>query len=1293
MATNNTPPKTAFTVGGSLIGEGIINYKETNSMNTTNNASQTLFRFVSLRNPQLTETKKENLGFIHRPADLASAFDSIINTDDTALSKFQALERSSKTFNSTGYQNELEIEEGTLSEALRIGRKIAKKETLSTTDENTAKSLYNSSNIQNKLAEIWDNLMYQTVTQSNFYVKEALIHILKALHFGYACDLLVTPELTKINGNDLKAKALEARVVLPMKFFGDGYEGESTSGTTNRNPFQVNVSKIGDGVINGTQQLSVAATEQLKAEGERILDISKTTLEKDNLEKLKTELEAVQKTYYRLKAKAYETAYSGYQALHQTAINDYETNVEKIESQITETTTQEQIEALYGELGEPNVPPFNFTYKGEINFNDFKAKLSLDSLKLFVNIFTELSSGTKPEDGYDFSTIDVVSDRVLQLGRGATVSVTDEYDTYIEVFEKLDEEISSKTQELFKKSPLQEQMYASVGGVLIPVVNSTSPTSRIVPRSYYLKASYEPVYSRNPGAVSFYYQAETSSWGLASVKINADTDFGTYEETFSNINVVDNKVTLPLFLIDKFGKLIRSLKIKIYFNNGKEASLDLANVEINQPYTGVLYTEEIKDGTENPENPTEGNPKPGTFIPKHFGVKRLGIADYLKVVQSTHAYVPGEVTHIENVMAKEFKQKSTRRLRRSEIQTTTSKSTERETQSDTTTTTRNDMQSEVANIIQNQINTEAHFRYGGGKLPYEVGGSFAANNSKENSTRQAVAKSQEITEKATERLLTKVAEERIEKIIEEFEENNAHGFDNRNGNKHVIGVYRWVDKKMKNQIYNYGKRTMFEFMIPEPARLHNLATASSKSSTLVEPVDPRKAPSPWTMPNSKEATKDQLKHWADIYGVKLTELPKENVTINTGQIYEKPNTDGGSQYTRSITITDNYSAYAARVYTNTVRNHAYARSGWVHVEISNFQGSRHGYDFHSSGDQTPFYFSGLNVKDNFVFEFVGNNVESFDFTIVLDCKLSDEFMQAWRQENFDAIIQAYEAAYADFLAKQKEFEEKAKEEEEANKEKLGNFYRDMESVILKHNCIAYLLQDYLTTLGQPFTEGDQMSNFQVILGENLEQYTALAKFMEQAFEWSIMDYTFYPYYWGDRKKWQEMYLSQSTDPLFRNFLQAGMARVIVTVNPGFEDAVQFFMATGRIWNGGEVPVIGDPMYMSIVDEMREPVGLKQGKAWITTLPTSLNILQEDSAGLKTLTALPFTEENPEEFEVPSDLVTETEFAIVDSQLNSGDDRFVDNIELNNGFLELTTDDNPKEIIASLPLSDLKQALQ
>ncbi|SEW41708.1 hypothetical protein SAMN05421841_2859 [Chryseobacterium wanjuense] len=1259
--------------------------------NTQNNSSQTLFRFVSLRNPQLTETKKENLGFIQRPSTLPSVFDGKVNPNDSALAKFQALEREAKNFDSTGYESELIIEQGALSEALKIGRKIAKRETLSLSDENTAISLYNSSSIQSKVAAVWDNLMYQTVTEKNFYVKEALVHILKALHFGYVCNLPVTEELTKINGTDLKAKALEARVVLPMKFFGDGYEGENSdpgsggSGSTN-NAFQVNVSQIGNGVINGTD-IPLSIQHQLVAEGDKISELSKLNFEKEGLTKLKSELEKIQVVYVKSKNKAQETAYSAYKEEYKDEFDAYNSQIRQIKSQITEDMTQQEIDQLYEALQPLNVPPFEFAYKDQLNFEDFKTKLSLDSLKLFVSLFTELESGEIPADGYDFSIITVLTDRKLQLGN-VVVEMIDFYDTYVEVFEKLDQELSANIQQLFQKSPLQEQKYLNLGNVLVPVSNSRSNLSQVISRTYYLKASYNPVYSRTPASLTFYYQAESSSWGLGSAKILATTDIGNFEETYSNISIVDNKVTFPPILVDKFAKLIRSLRIQIFFNNGKQATVEYTDLIIDQPYTGVLYTEEKI--TEDPENPEQGGqtPQPGAFFPKHFGVKRLGIADYLKVVQTTHAYVPGEVTHIENVMAKEFKQKSTRRLRRSEIQTTTSKSTERETLSDTTTTTRNDMQSEVANIIQQDINAEAHFSYGNNKT-FQVGGSFASHNSKENSTRQAIAKSQEITEKATERLLTKVAEERIEKIIEEFEENNAHGFDNRNGDKHVIGVYRWVDKKMKNQIYNYGKRTMFEFMIPEPAKLHRLATAATVTETLTAPVDPRTSPAPWTMADPKSASVDQLQHWASIYNVKLTELIESTKKFTTGKTWVK--LDGSNEYQHiAINIPDNYQASHVKMWYGFEKD----VKGIARLFTSNFVGGFNQIvETYSQSVDLIADFDPQNITGSYDFMYQGHNIDSVNFTFEVTCKLSDAYMNAWKQENFDAIITAYQDAYAEFQEKKKELEAAAKEQEEANKEKLSNFYRDMERVILKHNCIAFLLQDY-SALGKNLTNNAKaMQDFSIILDENLDQYTALAKFMEQAFEWTIMDYTFYPYYWANREEWQNMYLSESADPLFRSFLQAGMARVIVTVNPGFEDAVQFFLTTGRIWNGGEVPVIGDPMYMSIVDEMREPLGLKQGKAWITTLPTSLNILQKDSAGLVTTTALPFTQENPDEFEIPEDVVTETEFSIVDSQLNSGDDRFVDNIELNNGFLQLTTDDNPKEVVAQLPLADLKDALQ
>lgn len=1217
--------------------------------NKKNTTEQTLFRFVSLRNPQLTETKDKNLGFIHRQKEIKGFFDEKLTnlTDKSAIAKFSELEKHTREFAESQsvftHENELETAFPTL---LKAGRKISKREELNNNDILEISSQYNSLYEDNQdeyesLKKLWDNLIYQTLTQKDFYVKESIIHILKALHYGYAKTLSVTEEMKKINGEDLLKKSLDGKVVLPVSLFGDGTGNESSTGSSTGNPFQVNVSTISDGIINGVS-LPPATQQQLKVEGEKISELSFLELEKNELVQLKSELEKIQKTFYKLKTKEYEAAYKAYVDQYQPAIDEYEIALERIEAQINDSMSQEEIDALYAELGESTVPPFKFEYRNELNFEDLKSKLSQELFALFIENFTLINDDRSEKRDLEFSQIVVVSDKEILIDE-VSVLITDEYDTFDEVYEKLDEEIASKSQKLFSKSPAHGQEFAKIGNVLVPV-NKTTYTE--ISGTYYLKVANKRSLFVNYNFLSFYYNTDSSSLGLLSASLEMLGDGTNVYKNIPATDVVDGKVVFPLIIGSL--KTVSSVKITLYFKNGEYTTVEQNNIVSDQTYTGRFsFRTKVDDGIDETSGGGTGtpggtgntggsDPKPVTFARKNFGIKRLGVADYLKVVQSTHAYVPGEVTHIENVMAKEFKQKSTRKLRRSEIQTTTSKSTERENLNDTTSTTRNDMQSEVANVIQSQISAEAHFKYGSGNT-FEVGGSFATNNAKENSTRQAIAKSQEITEKATERILTKVAEERIEKIIEEFEENNAHGYDNREGDKHVVGVYRWVDKKMKNQIYNYGIRTMFEFMIPEPAKLHRLTTFATKE-TFKEPVDPRKAPLPNTMPDAKSSTEALLRHWADYYGVALTPLPE-----NSKMVVENKTEGGIGNGTRTANfgIPQNYSCERIEgpVHCESGKGFLKNTKIWIYHPV-------HGGEILYTKNRDSYLgaVTGLNISNNLSLNIKGNDLASVTIQLKMYLKLSTDFINAWKQENFDLIIKAYDEAYENFLAKQKEADEKAKEEETANKEKMSNFYRDMERVIIKHNCIAYLLQDYLNnkTLGNTelTNKAKAMKDFSIILDENLDQYTALAKFLEQAFEWTIMDYTFYPYYWASRDEWQTMYLSESTDPLFRSFLQAGMARVVVTVNPGFEDAVQFFMATGKVWNGGEVPVIGDPMYMSIVDEMREPMGLKQGKAWITTLPTSLNILQEDSVGLKTLTVLPFSEENPEEFEVPSDVVTD-----------------------------------------------------
>lgn len=1194
----------------------------------TEDSPQTLFRFVSLRNPNLAETDEKNLRFIFRPSNLEGFFDSISNNENQP--KIEALITATSSFPENSIKTLNDLETGEFSELLELGKIISTYDNLSEAQLDSAESLYNQLKLETELLEnLWDNLIYQYLTQNDFYAKEAIVQILKAFHVGYVQTLSSTEELEKINGDDFISIGLKAKVVFPFSIFEESLKSESKE------------------LVN-TNSLSTKENIQLLVQLEKREEIQNLESEILNLTQLKKELEKIQKNFNINFKKDYDQALLDYYEEYSDDILAYETQLDVIKKLEEGKATDEEIKAAYALLKTLEVPSFSFATKNELNWDDLLENLSQESLALFILNYTNALQIINVPIDYDDAVFNVISDEKLSIDE-SVISLN--YLTFNAVYSDIEVRNSSLSIEVLNKSNLSKAEYAKVGKVLVPISNSKFFTKY---HSYIIKAyksSSEILQNTNIGHITLQLQVENPSWSVEYATVTAQTESGSQRENFSNIQVVDSTVTFPLLLLNKF-KTIEEIDIQIFFANGQEASINIENLSINEPHTGQLVFERSK-----PIDPT-------TNSVKHFGLKRLGIAEYMKVVQTVHAYVPGEVSDIENVMASELRHKSINELTRTEDTLTTTKSQEVEKITDTTKTDRAEMQSEVAKEIEKQQSFQgyANFSYDNG-WKIDLGTSYATHNSQYTSNRQIVTKSQEITERAMERVQSKITEERILKIIREVSLTNVHEFDNRGGlsetrPQHITGVYRWVDKKMKNQIYNYGKRTMFEFMIPEPARLHRLS--QKPEDTLQPPVDPRTAPKPHTMANANSATNELLQYWAGIYGVTLEPLPPNTKSaqriFNAGNITPPPGPEGDYSFNLNFTSMENYDflRYDVKFTCNPPHN---GRHDWHRMVLGNRifnsgtgDGSANAsYQFFNETAPSEYRNTDFSAYCN------GRDIGTFNFNFNLYYQLSAAYIQAWRQNAFDMIIQAYQAAYDAWLEEKERLETEQQALESEQKESQANFYRIIEATILKHNCIAYLLQDYLNILGDDFTDGDQMQNFTVYLNDNLDLYTAKAKFLEQAFEWSIMDYTFYPYYWADRSMWQEMYLSESIDPLFRSFLQAGMARVIVTVKPGFEEAVQYFLTTGKVWMGGETPVIGDPLYVSITQEMQDPVGIPQGKYWITRIPTTLTILQDKSTGLEVTEALPiFPEPNPENCENPEELETESAFILNDVQLSASD---------------------------------------
>lgn len=1171
-----------------------------------NTPTQTLFRFVSLRSPQLSDDKDQDKRFILIPDVLKTDNHFYIPVTTGTGTKKELLQGSAENYAaSSECITDVNYLKNSFGDLYNFATWLARNKSTCTYTEFVVKKeeIFPPVYALPELVQLWNNLIYQVVTQKNFYIKEVVMQMLFAMH-----NLFVTSE------EDFKL-AVAARIVLPRELMLDKNSASS---------------QIASRVADNTVRESFP-TDEMKQQQE----IARAKTKLSRIEGLKKNLSVVEKQYYKEYQAEYKIQNEAHQERIEPLIEEYNEAVAAAKAEYcgvrppeTEYNPEDPCQQPR-EIPFPKLPPFEFNFKEEVTSESLANSLKPENLEALLDIL-----------GHKFDPTAILNERSSEQDIANLETSLEGINTFAEVTLAVNEAVEKLNATILENTQSNEEAYTSIGGVIVPLARTVA-----VPFTYQVCSK-------------FIYKAYTQDLAITVPDSSWDVSYISYNLIPNNSSTsidsdyfVKSRIGNTIFLsdmhypgVDFYSIQDASLRVKIVFSNGRMAEIFVTGMQARACSSGNFYLE-VEEG-EPPVAVDDEN----TFIPSGFGFKNIGIADYLKVEQSTHAYVEGEVAHIENVMAREYREKSTRRLRRSENTTTSSTDTEREQLTDTTTANRYEMQSEISKILQESNDRNTQFGLGvnynsgfGLSVNSSLNLSNASHSSKEESNRQATTQAQDITSRAMDRIVTKIHEERIEKIIDEFEETNSHGLDNRKGDKHVVGVYRWVDKLMKNQIYNYGKRMMFEFMVPEPAKLHLLGMKDVKTTNqvnLIKPTDPRAEGNMQISDYNSLIDENKLKYWASKYNAEI-ELPQNNLVLSKS--YSETNIGENEQFSKTETI---------EIPENYIATHAYA-NGHFKYDADNKQqhsyGISIGQHIHCIANQYSevsfgnIYFDINNVSKAINITYHAINYNAMTIGANIYCKLSDEARKNWQQKTFNTLINAYEDALIEYNNAISEENNKAVEIKDSN----PNFYRQIENTVLRKNCISYMA-DRATDSTHGYglsglTQGSTFKDYETTLSSKLDKYTAFVKFMEQAFEWDNLSYYLYPYYWGNKQNWEDLYQSENTDPIFRAFLQSGMARVVVTVRPGFEDVVQFYLATGKIWNGGEVPVIGDDLYLSLVDEMKQPKGEKQGKAWLTRLPTTLNILQAESIGLKVAHALPFTTENPDDFEVPSEVITEDKF--------------------------------------------------
>jgi hypothetical protein len=572
------------------------------------------------------------------------------------------------------------------------------------------------------------------------------------------------------------------------------------------------------------------------------------------------------------------------------------------------------------------------------------------------------------------------------------------------------------------------------------------------------------------------------------------------------------------------------------------------------------------------------------------------ITDLLVVRETLQCYVPSDIAYIENVLAGEKRTRKHESLlqieQKQETETTVTSSEERDhqvserfalsTQADKTT--QEDSQLD-AGVTTNQ-------KWGTGEATITANASFGTSTS----TSEQVARNyaRDVVDRSVSKIEKNVRQLVSRSVLSKTREVNKHVLD-RTGQTLTVGIYTWVSKTLKAQVFGYGRRMVYEFILPDPAALYKALLI--KAFGLDEKFtggNPPVAP-----PRASDITEANYLGLADIYGVDDAPAPPDTTKNIVLRIGGTPGPEyrlwlgGPWRYSGAHSTSGTISVPAGYATTSMSGSPGAAPNGHdpgtASLKILIGQYSLNWYLYGAGADVSSAPLPGL--EGQLLVDFNAFNLTYYNPTLTVVCTVKANVLHAWQSAVHHLLVdayqkqkEAYDAALAAFQAAQAE---KKKEMLDSIHNRAPFFNREIERTELKRLAISWLSCQHFDRFNAMKRRVQPCGLPQMNLHEAEEQ-GKIIRFWEQAFDWNLMTYLFYPYFWSAKCAWADKIVEDTGDGLFDKFMQAGAARVQVPVAEGFEDHMLYWENTGQIWGQvGEPPISDtDPHWISMVQEIK-----------------------------------------------------------------------------------------------------------
>jgi hypothetical protein len=620
-------------------------------------------------------------------------------------------------------------------------------------------------------------------------------------------------------------------------------------------------------------------------------------------------------------------------------------------------------------------------------------------------------------------------------------------------------------------------------------------------------------------------------------------------------------------------------------------------------------------------------PANGPTDPRPAHLHAVGIAELLVVKQQIKRYEPGEVAYIENVLAGETKSRTTRTLDRVEETIISIEERERDRETENQSTERFELNRESSRTQQKDQKTGFGLSLSGRYGPsVDFSSNLDVSSGSTDTTTQSlsVQYAKDVVERSKETVVERVHNERRVTILSEIEETTDRAFANPD-NVNRSGSYQFVDKIYESQVFNYGLRQIFDFMVPEPAS-YLWYLEDQPNPDLEVPVPP--IPLASLVASAGYIDESNYLPIAATYQAQGVKAPPPlfvrkivHVAHGTGGEDAEEGKPMGID-AAEIEIPDGYQPWlafwSAMGTTDDVPTISVslgnANDVWSPAD-TDYTGLDEGdYKVFRTPDPRTLFGTlavgntAIGASQKLTGQVIGFETANYAVDITAHFFRSSEAYAAWQQATYDTIADAYANALLKYQQDVDVYRQK-QTAAAAQTLDLGDNPSINDQVILrelKKHCLAFIRNQHLGATATPFPVSDppEFDIAQALIDGKV------VRFLELAFEWDQLQYVVYPYYWARPDTWSMRFRARNVDPVLQEFLGAGSARVVVPVRKGFQSAVSFYMITGKVYGGTGDPDIVDPLYTPILTEIEERTGADQGETavgdpWETRLPTSL----------------------------------------------------------------------------------------